>query len=137
VKGSLRGTMRIEISVSAGELVDKVTILEIKSERISDPRKQTNINRELANLAAVLERLLAGEPQLPGLKSSLRSINETLWQIEDDLRECERRREFGPRFVELARSVYRSNDRRAAVKRQIDELVGSEIVEEKSYRPYE
>lgn len=128
---------RIAIPVSAGELVDKVTILEIKSERIADPLKLDNVRRELDGLAGVLRPLIAGEPRVAPLKSSLRAINETLWRIEDDIRDCERSHDFGPHFIELARNVYRTNDRRAAVKRAIDELVGSEIVEEKSYSSYE
>ena len=127
---------RIQVPVSAGELVDKVTILEIKSERIADPAKVANVRRELAGLSAILDPMLAGNAELAPLKSALRAINETLWQVEDDIRDCERVNDFGPRFVELARSVYRTNDRRAATKRKVDQLVGSEIVEEKSYQDY-
>lgn len=127
---------RIQVPVSTGELVDKVTILEIKSERIADPVKLANVRRELAGLSAILDPMLSGHADLAPLKSALRSINETLWQIEDDIRDCERAKDFGPKFVELARAVYRTNDRRAAAKRKVDELLGSEIVEEKSYRDY-
>jgi hypothetical protein len=130
-------TSRIEIAVSAGELVDKVTILEIKAERIPDASRQANIRRELAALAAKLASYLASEPGLSKLKSDLRALNATLWQVEDDIRDCERRKDFGPRFVELARAVYRTNDRRAALKREIDQLLGSQIIEEKSYEPYD
>jgi hypothetical protein len=128
---------RIEVPVSAGELVDKLTILEIKSERISDPGKLVNIRRELAGLAAIVDPMLKANAGLAPLKSSLREINETLWRIEDDIRDCERAKDFGPKFVELARGVYRTNDRRAAAKREIDRLMGSEIVEEKSYAAYD
>lgn len=128
---------RIEVPVSAGELVDKVTILEIKSERIADPAKLANVRRELAGLGEILRPMLAKVSALERSKASLRAINETLWQIEDDIRDCERRKDFGPRFVELARSVYRTNDKRAAAKREVDALVGSEIVEEKSYASYD
>ena len=127
---------RIEVPISVGELVDKVTILEIKSEKIEDAGKHANIGRELDALTAVLTPLVAATPAIAPLKAELRSINETLWRIEDDIRDCERQRDFGPAFVELARSVYRTNDRRAATKRKIDELTGSELVEEKSYAPY-
>ena len=127
----------IQVPVSAGELVDKVTILEIKSERIADPAKLANIRRELAGLGAILAPLLAKEPKLTGCKASLRAINETLWQIEDDIRDCERQKDFGTRFVELARAVYRTNDKRAAAKRDVDALLGSEILEEKSYAAYD
>ena len=128
---------RIEVPVSAGELVDKLTILEIKSERIGEAAKLVNVRRELAGLTAIVGPLLAAQTALGPLKSSLRAVNETLWQIEDDIRDCERRKDFGPSFVELARKVYRTNDRRAALKREIDTLLGSELVEEKSYQAYD
>jgi hypothetical protein len=128
---------RIEVPASAGELVDKVTILEIKSARIADPAKLANVRRELGGLTAILKPLLAGNAALAPLKASLRAVNETLWQIEDDIRACEQRKDFGPSFVELARNVYRTNDRRAALKREIDTLLGSEITEEKSYLAYD
>jgi uncharacterized protein DUF6165 len=128
---------KIEVPISVGELVDKVTILEIKSEKIADAGKRANIGREFDALAGVLKPLLAATPALAPLQAELRTINEALWQIEDDIRDCERRRDFGERFIALARSVYQTNDRRAAVKRQIDELMGSDIVEEKSYASYE
>ena len=128
---------RIEVPISVGELVDKVTILAIKFEQIADAGKRTNIRRELDALAGVLKPLLAAAPGLAALQAELRAINETLWRIEDDIRDCERQRDFGPRFIELARSVYQTNDRRAATKRKIDELMGSDIVEEKSYAPYD
>jgi hypothetical protein len=127
---------RIEVPVSAGELVDKVTILEIKSERIADPAKLTNVRRELAGLSAITDPLLKANAGLAPLKASLRRINETLWQIEDDIRDCERAKDFGAKFIELARAVYRTNDQRAVAKRKIDELLGSDILEEKSYQAY-
>jgi Family of unknown function (DUF6165) len=128
---------QIEVPISVGELVDKVTILEIKSEKISDAGKRANIRREFDALQRVLTPLLTATPALADLKADLRSINETLWRIEDDIRDCERRRDFGERFIELARSVYQTNDRRAATKRRIDELTGSDLVEEKSYASYD
>ena len=128
---------RVEVPISVGELVDKVTILEIKSEKIPDAGKRANIRRELDALAAVLAPLLAATPALAPLKAELRTTNEALWRIEDDIRDCERRRDFGASFVELARRVYQTNDRRAATKRKIDELTGSELVEEKSYARYD
>lgn len=127
---------RIEVPISVGELVDKITILAIKSENITDTTKHANIRREFDALQAVLEPLLAATAALAPLQAELKTINEALWQIEDDIRACERRRDFGPRFIELARSVYQTNDRRAATKRKIDELMGSDLVEEKSYAPY-
>ena len=128
---------RIEVPISVGELVDKLTILAIKSEKIADAGKQANIRREFDALLAVLKPLLAATPALAQLQAELKTINEALWQIEDDIRDCERARNFGPRFIDLARSVYQTNDRRAATKRKIDELMGSDIVEEKSYAPYD
>ena len=121
------------IPVSIGELLDKITILELKTERIVDPSKQLNIRFELGLLRAVWERCGVTNPALELLLNELKNINESLWVIEDEIRECERQRDFGPRFIELARAVYRTNDRRSALKRKINELSGSAIVEEKSY----
>jgi hypothetical protein len=127
----------ILVEISPGELVDKLTILEIKSVRIVDDAKQTNVLRELATLRDCHARFVAKSTELGELASSLRSINERLWEVEDSLRECERTREFGPRFVELARSVYHLNDERSALKRRINELCKSRLVEEKSYTRYD
>ncbi len=124
------------VPVSWGELVDKITILEIKSERLRDERARANVARELALLAAVVDPELAALPALSGMKAALRTVNETLWEVEDALRLMEAASRFDDRFVTLARSVYRQNDQRAAIKRQINDLLGSELVEEKSYEPY-
>lgn len=126
----------LQVEVSAGELVDKITILEIKAERISDPDKLANVHRELSSLTATREKALDTSPELDEFTAELRGINERLWEIEDDIRDCERKRDFGERFIELARAVYRTNDRRAAAKRGINELLGSELVEEKDYADY-
>jgi hypothetical protein len=126
----------IEIAVGPGELIDKITILEIKAVRIADPGKLANVRTELDLLAATRDRALSPSAELARLTVDLRRINEALWDIEDEIRGCERARDFGPRFVELARAVYRRNDDRAAVKRQINELFASTIVEEKSYAAY-
>ncbi len=126
----------LQVEVSAGELIDKITILEIKAERISDPDKLANVHRELSSLTATREKALDTSPELDEFTAELRRINERLWQIEDDIRDCERNGDFGERFVELARAVYRTNDRRAAAKRRINELLGSELVEEKDYAAY-
>ena len=126
----------VTVPVSLGELIDKVTILEIKATRISDPGKNRNVREELRLLKAVL----AGQRASPGLARltrELRRANEALWDIEDAIRDCERRSDFGPRFVELARSVYRSNDRRAEIKKEINRVLGSGLMEEKSYSPYQ
>ena len=124
--------MLVEIPVSVGELVDKVTILRIKAERIA-PERRPNVERELALLEEALTRAVPSSPELEALRRDLHAINARLWEIEDGKRECERRQDFGPAFVALARAVYLDNDRRAAIKRRINLLTGSEIVEEKSY----
>jgi|SRR5271165_216533 len=121
------------VPVAIGELIDKITILEIKAERITDPAKLRNIQRELSQLLPLWNRRREAGPVLDALARELKKINEVLWTIEDDIRECESRQEFGARFIELARAVYRNNDRRAALKRKINELSGSTITEEKSY----
>lgn len=126
----------LQVEVSPGELIDKITILEIKAERISDPDKLTNVHRELQSLTATRKEALDTSPELDEFTAELRRINEQLWEIEDDIRDCERKRDFGERFVELARAVYRTNDRRATAKRSINELLGSELVEEKDYADY-
>lgn len=128
--------MSVLVPVSWGEVIDKITILEIKAERLSDPAKLANVRRELDALAAVRDREFPGHAGLAALAAELKTINESLWEIEDEIRDCERARDFGETFVRLARSVYVTNDRRAAVKRRINDLLGSELVEEKSYAPY-
>lgn len=124
------------IPVSWGELVDKVTILEIKSARLREGRARANVVRELELLAAVVDPELAASSDLAAKKAALRTVNEALWEIEDELRQMEAAGRFDDRFVSLARAVYRQNDQRAALKREINELLGSELVEEKSYEPY-
>jgi tetratricopeptide (TPR) repeat protein len=128
--------LEVRIPVAPGELIDKITILEIKTERIQDTVKLANVRTELAELTAARERCLPNSAELARLTGALKAVNEALWQVEDDLRECERARDFGPRFIQLARSVYQHNDRRAALKRQINELLGSRLIEEKSYAAY-
>jgi hypothetical protein len=126
----------IEVEISAGELLDKIAILEIKREQMTDPGKLANVARELAALTAARDRSIATSSELDQLVSQLKEVNQTLWHVEDEIRDCERAGDFGPRFIELARSVYRTNDRRAALKRQINDLVGSRLVEEKDYQAY-
>jgi hypothetical protein len=128
--------MPILAPISAGELIDKITILRVKAQRIDDPAKEANVQAELALLEATAARELRPSSELERLTGELTEINAALWDIEDGKRDCERRQDFGPDFVALARRVYMDNDRRAAVKRSINMLVGSEIVEEKSYKPY-
>ncbi|MBM4068048.1 MAG: tetratricopeptide repeat protein [Planctomycetes bacterium] len=125
----------VMLETAPGELMDKITIAEIKKARIKDEDKLRNVIAELAALSRARSDLPTSK-QLDQLVADLKKTNETLWQIEDDIRDCERAGDFGSRFIALARSVYRQNDRRAALKRQISELLGSHLVEEKSYRPY-
>jgi len=129
-------TKALSVPVSPGELLDKISILEIKSERIADADKRANVHRELDLLTGLWHAAGLETAEVTKLRADLRALNESLWDIEDAIRDCERRGEFGDRFVELARSVYRTNDRRAAVKRAINEALGSGIVEEKSYAEY-
>ena len=125
---------RILVEIGAGELIDKITILTIKSERMTDEEKLANVRRELDALIAARHASLPASPELCALESDLRTVNELLWEIEDDIRACEAVRDFGPRFIELARAVYTYNDRRAAIKKDINLLSGSSLIEEKSYR---
>ena len=122
------------IPVSWGELLDKITILQIKRERIADRTARENVSVELAQLREVATQVLQCGGVAP-LLDRLKAINEGLWDIEDAIRREEARARFGPEFIGLARSVYRQNDRRAALKREINELLKSELVEEKSYWP--
>jgi len=128
--------MSIMAPISAGELVDKITILRVKAARIGDPAKEANVRKELAMLEAIAADALPASADIDRLTGELAEVNAALWDIEDGKRDCERRQDFGDRFVALARSVYIENDRRAAIKRAINEAAGSDIVEEKSYRPY-
>ena len=127
--------MILKIEVAPGELIDKITILEIKLARISDEEKVRNVQREYALLTQAAD-VVVTSPELTVLRSELKRINGLLWQIEDDIRERERRRDFGPNFIRLARAVYRTNDERARVKREINRLLNSTLVEEKAYAPY-
>jgi 3-methyladenine DNA glycosylase/8-oxoguanine DNA glycosylase len=124
------------VPVSWGEVIDKITILEIKRERLTGQAALANVRRELDLLSGVARDPLARTRGLADLKAQLQAVNQALWAIEDDIREKEARQEFDDGFIALARSVYRRNDERAAIKRRINDLLGSEIVEEKSYRSY-
>ncbi|HEV3005288.1 MAG TPA: tetratricopeptide repeat protein [Pirellulales bacterium] len=130
------GPRPITIEVAAGELLDKLTILRIKAARITDPARLRNVQDELEVLEAARGASLGDSRELAELTAELTAVNEALWDIEDEIRVCERQGDFGPRFVELARSVYHRNDHRAAVKRRINELLGSKLIEEKSYATY-
>lgn len=124
------------VPISIGELLDKITILEIKSERIADKAKLLNVRKELELLRDTWTRLGIERPELAQLMTQLKDVNERLWEIEDNIRGQESLRSFGPEFVELARTVYVTNDERASLKREINDLTGSSLVEEKSYRNY-
>ncbi|MEQ8968490.1 MAG: DUF6165 family protein [Azospirillaceae bacterium] len=123
----------ILVPVGAGELIDKLTILAIKLERIADPAKRENVRREHTLLSETRARAIGAVEGLDALEAELKAVNEALWEIEDAIRERESEGDFGDRFVALARAVYRENDRRAALKKAINCLTGSAIVEEKSY----
>ena len=125
--------MPLLVPISVGELFDKISILELKEAAIADPARRANVTRERAALDAVRRREIPPSPELEALYAELREVNRRLWETEDGLRQRERDAKFDDRFVELARSVYRDNDRRALIKRRINELTGSDIVEEKSY----
>ena len=125
------------VPVSIGELIDKITILEIKTERIADSEKLANVHRELDALTAVwsdLERDVV--PDIDAPRARLKTVNEALWDIEDRIRRKEAAREFDDEFIELARSVYHTNDERSDIKKEINLAAGSELIEEKSYDKY-
>jgi hypothetical protein len=123
----------IHIPGSAGELIDKITILAIKERRITEPAKLANVRHELVLLQKLKAQCVPGGAELAVLESELRSVNGLLWDVEDALRAHEVRLDFGTAFIELARQVYKTNDRRAALKKEINSLCNSAIVEEKSY----
>lgn len=126
--------MTPQIPVSWGELIDKITILEIKAERLSSESARANVRRELERLSAVAAS--AEHPKLIALKSALKRVNETLWRIEDDIRDKEAKQCFDAEFIELARAVYRNNDERGRLKAEINAALSSELVEEKQYVRY-
>ena len=126
----------VSIEIAPGELIDKITILEIKLERITDEAKLANVRLEWETLTKARDAAIESAPELGRLSAELKAANEALWEIEDDIRDCERDKDFGETFVQLARSVYISNDKRAALKREINELLGSSLIEEKSYTAY-
>ena len=126
----------ILVPISAGELIDKITILEIKSERIKNPSQLENVLRELGALRAIpLDG--ADRAKLDKLCAELKQLNATLWDVEDAIRECDARNDFGSSFIELARTVYRLNDERARLKKAISLASGSRIIEEKSYKSFQ
>jgi hypothetical protein len=126
----------IQVPISPGELLDKITILRIKSARMRDAAKLANVRHELALLEGTWRAAVTAPASVRAEEQALEAVNQRLWVIEDDIRACEAARDFGPRFIELARSVYVENDARAAIKKRINVALGSTIVEEKSYQPY-
>src|SRR5262245_25022698 len=133
---SVERPMTIVVEISPGELIDKLTILEIKLEKISEPAKLAHVRRECDLVKRTFREHIDATPELAELMAQLKETNSALWKIEDDIREHERNGDFRDSFIDLARSVYRMNDRRAAIKRRINELLHSDIVEEKSYSRY-
>jgi hypothetical protein len=126
----------ILVPISPGELLDKITILQIKAERIDDATKVANVKTELALLTDIWNKSVDNDTKLDSRAKELKRVNEDLWEIEDDIRDEERNNQFGERFVELARSVYVTNDERADIKKKVNLLLNSTIVEEKSYQEY-
>ncbi len=127
---------QIQVPVSFGELIDKITILEIKIARIDDASKVANVRRELELLESTWQAHEASSHDIGGERAQLKAVNEALWDIEDHIRRKEKAKSFDDQFIELARSVYVRNDERAAVKRAINLKLGSTLVEEKSYQDY-
>ena len=126
----------IKVPVSPGELLDKITILRIKSQRMSDPAKLSNVRLELRSLEDTWNSSAYANINIDADIAALLKVNERLWVIEDDIRDKERAQAFDAEFIRLARAVYVENDERAAIKRRINTKLGSSIVEEKSYREY-
>ena len=124
----------MKVEVSNGELLDKVSILKIKLDRITDKEKLVNIQKEYDTLKPYVDRLIENsDTNLHNHFLSLSDLNSILWDIEDWIRDCEKRKDFGPEFIQLARSVYTTNDRRSEVKKIINKTTNSELSEEKSY----
>jgi Family of unknown function (DUF6165) len=126
----------LHVPVSPGELLDKITILRIKSRRIHDATKVRNVRLELELLERTWATLGAATQQLAADEQALQAVNERLWDIEDKIRDKEAARSFDQEFIDLARAVYHQNDERAAIKKRVNVALGSRIVEEKSYQPY-
>jgi Family of unknown function (DUF6165) len=132
----VQSAMSVKIDVATGELIDKITILEIKQRRLTDPAPLAHVEHELTLLTAALAAEFPDQTPLLPLRQALEAVNERLWATEDAIREQERRQDFGAEFIRLARSVYRDNDERARLKRRINDISGSTIIEEKSYTDY-
>lgn len=128
--------MQLQVPVSVGEVLDKITILQIKLAHISDSAKRANVQNELDALLPLVAGDAFTSNQMQGLVAELKAVNEALWDIEDDIREKEAAKSFDAEFIKLARAVYVTNDKRAAIKKQINLETGSALIEEKSYESY-
>lgn len=126
----------ILIPSAPGELIDKITILQIKSKRIEDNAKLQNIRHELELLSSDQKRLRLNNQTVLKMQAILLEVNERIWDLEDTIRECERKKNFGDVFLKTSRAIYKTNDKRAEIKKEINLYLGSEIVEEKSYVEY-
>ena len=126
----------INTPVSYGEILDKITILEIKSKKITNESKVKNVKHELSILLDTWDKKVEKTAEITNLKSQLKDVNQSLWDIEDNIRIKELNKEFDDEFIQIARSVYYENDKRAAVKKEINLFLGSELIEEKSYQDY-
>lgn len=129
--------MNVNVDISIGEFFDKITILEIKNERITNADKLVNVKKELDELNSLLLQQSFSRNDVMLEVSELKAVNEALWDIEDDIREKESKKQFDDNFIELARSVYFTNDKRSEIKRKINMKLGSDFVEEKSYEEYQ
>lgn len=124
--------------VAIGELVDKITILKLKQQHVTDPAKLENINHELTSLTQTYDEAVPNRSAtIQKLEQNLLAANQKLWVVEDDIRDCEANKDFGPKFIELSRSVYMTNDERCRIKRELNLALGSTIIEEKSYKEYQ
>ena len=128
--------MQLQVPVSVGEVLDKITILQIKLAHISDSAKRANVQNELDALLPLVAGDAFTTNQMQGLVAELKAVNEALWDIEDDIREKEAAKSFDAEFIKLARAVYVTNDKRAEIKKQINLETGSALIEEKSYEAY-
>ena len=128
--------MQLQVPVSVGEVLDKITILQIKLAHISDSAKRANVQNELDALLPLVAGDAFTTNQMQGLVAQLKAVNEALWDIEDDIREKEASKSFDAEFISLARAVYVTNDKRAEIKKKINLATGSALIEEKSYEAY-
>ena len=137
MQGQTHMSNPISVPISYGELFDKISILEIKAERLTDMAKLENVNDELRLLKEVVHRMVMDDAlQVDAIFRKLKGVNQMIWEVEDKIRDFERRKAFDSEFIEAARSIYRLNDQRASIKRELNVMTSSQIVEEKSYSEY-